>query len=156
MHRALKRKGYIRGISTFRSYVAKLKKVVPHEISINRRIIQKVLWEDEPSNKPLLLKILGIHPFLKQLNELVRSFKELFGETTSEQDIFEWCEQAERMNETSLSSFATYIRGDVDAIRLGMTLPWSNGMVEGQVNRLKTIKRQMYGRAGLALLRIKI
>lgn len=60
------------------------------------------------------------------------------------------------MNEAPLSSFATYIRGDIDAIRLGMTLPWSNGMVEGQVNRLKTIKRQMYGRAGLELLRIKI
>nr|WP_070328422.1 ISL3 family transposase [Exiguobacterium aurantiacum] len=156
MHRTLSRRGYARGISTFRPYVAKLKKAVPHEISINRRIIQKVLWEDEPSNEPLLLKILDIYPFLKQLNELVRSFKELFGETTSEQDILKWCEQAERMNETPLSSFATYIRGDVDAIRLGMTLPWSNGMVEGQVNRLKTIKRQMYGRAGLALLRIKI
>ncbi|TCI72202.1 ISL3 family transposase [Exiguobacterium sp. SH0S7] len=156
MYRALKRKGYVRGISTFRPYVAKLKKAVPHEIIINRRIIQKVLWEDEPSNKPLLLKILGIYPFLKQLNKLVRSFKELFGETTSEQDILNWCEQAERMNETPLSSFATYIRCDVDAIRLGMTLPWSNGMVEGQVNRLKTIKRQMYGRAGLELLRIKI
>jgi len=156
MYRTLKRKGYARGISTFRPYVARLKKAFPHEININRRIIQKVLWEDEPSNKPLLIKILNIHPFLKVLNELVRSFKNLFGEATSEQDILKWCEQAERMNESPLSSFATYIRGGIDAIRLGMTLPWSNGMVEGQVNRLKTIKRQMYGRAGLELLRIKI
>ncbi|MHC9161547.1 ISL3 family transposase [Exiguobacterium profundum] len=156
MYRTLKRKGYPRGISTFRPYVARLKKAVPHEININRRIIQKVLWEDEPSNKPLLIKILDIHLFLKVLNELVRSFKNLFNEMTSKQDILSWCEQAERMNEAPLSSFATYIRGDIDAIRLGMTLPWSNGMVEGQVNRLKTIKRQMYGRAGLELLRIKI
>jgi len=36
------------------------------------------------------------------------------------------------------------------------TQPWSNGPVEGQVNRLKTIKRQMYGRAGLALLRARV
>lgn len=156
MYRTLKRKGYFRGISTFRPYVARLKKAVPYEININRRIIQKILWEDEPSNKPLLIKILDIHPFLKVLNELVRSFKNLFNEGTSEQDILWWCEQAERMNEIPLSSFATYIRGDIDAIRLGMTLPWSNGIVEGQVNRLKTIKRQMYGRAGLELLRIKI
>nr|WP_255418302.1 transposase [Exiguobacterium sp. TNDT2] len=97
-----------------------------------------------------------MHPFLKVLNELVRSFKNLFNEGTSEQDTLWWCEQVERMNETPLASFATYIRGDIDAIRLGMTLPWSNGMVEGQVNRLKTIKRQMYGRAGLELMRIKI
>lgn len=78
MYRTLKRKGYLRGISIFRPYVARLKKAVPHEININRRIIQKVLWEDEPSNKPLLIKILNIHPFLKVLNELVRSFKNLF------------------------------------------------------------------------------
>lgn len=43
MYRTLKRKGYPRGISTFRPYVARLKKTVPHEININRRIIQKVL-----------------------------------------------------------------------------------------------------------------
>ncbi len=73
MYLTLKRKGYLREISTFRPYVARLKKAVPHEININRRIIQKVLWEDEPSNKPLLIKILDIHPFLKVLNELVRS-----------------------------------------------------------------------------------
>ncbi|WP_214711688.1 MULTISPECIES: transposase [unclassified Exiguobacterium] len=88
--------------------------------------------------------------------ERARPFKNLFSEATSEQDILWWCEQAQRANEAPLASFATYIRGDIDAIRLGMTLPWSNGMVEGQVNRLKTIKRQMYGRAGLELLRIKI
>ncbi|TCI57444.1 hypothetical protein EVJ24_01300 [Exiguobacterium sp. SH1S21] len=103
--------------------------LILNAIIINRRIIQKVLWEDEPSNKPLLLKILDIHPFLKELNELIRSFKELFETATSEQDILRWCGQAERMNETKLSSFATYIRGDLDAIRLGMTLHWSNGMV---------------------------
>lgn len=107
--RTLSRRGYALEISTFRPCVTKLKKTVPHEISINRRIIQKVLWEDEASNKTFLLKVLDIYSFLRQLNELVRSFKELFGETTSEQDILNWCEQAERMNETLLSSFATYI-----------------------------------------------
>jgi len=44
------------------------------------------------------------------------SFKELFGETTSEQDILKWGEHEEKMNEIPLSSFATYIRGDVDAL----------------------------------------
>nr|WP_256441062.1 MULTISPECIES: transposase [unclassified Exiguobacterium] len=87
-----------------------------------------------------------IHPFLKELNELLRSFKERFEAATSEQDILRWCGQAEQMNKTKLSSFATYIGGDIDAIRLGMTLPWSNGMIEGHVNRLKTINCQMYGR----------
>jgi len=41
---------------------------------------------------------------------------------------------------------------DYDAVRAAMTVDWSNGQTEGQINRLKTIKRQMYGRAGLELL----
>src|SRR5260370_8610017 len=39
-----------------------------------------------------------------------------------------------------------------DAVRNGLTLPWSSGVVEGTVNRIKMIKRQMYGRAGFPLL----
>ena len=45
---------------------------------------------------------------------------------------------------------------DYDAIRAALKLPRSNGQVEGQVNRLKTLKRSMYGRAGLGLLRARV
>lgn len=52
--------------------------------------------------------------------------------------------------------FARGVRQDEAAVSAAMTQPWSNGSVEGQVNRLKTIKRQMYGRAGFALLRRRV
>ena len=42
------------------------------------------------------------------------------------------------------------------AVEAAVTERWSNGPVEGQVNRLKTIKRQMYGRAGVELLRARL
>jgi transposase len=45
---------------------------------------------------------------------------------------------------------------DKDAILAALDLPWSNGQVEGQVHRLKMIKRQMYGRAGFDLLRLRV
>ena len=51
-----------------------------------------------------------------------------------------------------LQSFAKHLSADYDAVRAAVELAWSNGQVEGQINRLKTIKRQMYGRAGLDLL----
>ncbi len=41
-------------------------------------------------------------------------------------------------------------------MRAGLSLPWSNGMVEGKINKLKTIKRQMYGRAKFDLLRLRV
>jgi len=54
-----------------------------------------------------------------------------------------------------LRSFVTSLRHDYDAVRNGLTVPHSSGPVEGHVNR-KMIKRQMYGRANLDLLRERV
>ena len=55
-----------------------------------------------------------------------------------------------------LRSLATGIRNDQQAVTNGLTLPYSSGKVEGTVNKIKTIKRQMYGRASFALLRKRV
>ena len=52
--------------------------------------------------------------------------------------------------------FARRIRRDQDAVAATLELPWSNGMVEGQIHRLKLLKLQMYGRAGFDLLRVRV
>jgi len=52
-----------------------------------------------------------------------------------------------------MRGFARGLTADLAAVSAGLTLPWSNGQTEGQVNRLKTLKRQMYGRANVDLLR---
>jgi transposase len=48
--------------------------------------------------------------------------------------------------------FATGLYEDYEAVKAGVTLPWSSGPVEGHINRLKMLKRQMFGRARLDLL----
>jgi hypothetical protein len=55
-----------------------------------------------------------------------------------------------------LASFARGLLADYDAVRNGLSLPFSSGACEGNVNRIKYLKRQMYGRANLDLLRIRI
>ncbi|OIK27261.1 transposase [Streptomyces malaysiense] len=52
----------------------------------------------------------------------------------------------------SLHTLTAGIDRDIDAVTAGLTLPWSSGAVEGHVNRIKMLKRQMFGRAGFALL----
>ncbi|GIF39569.1 transposase [Actinoplanes xinjiangensis] len=52
--------------------------------------------------------------------------------------------------------FATGLNADIAAVSAGLSLPFSSGPVEGNVNRIKMIKRQMYGRAGFDLLRKRI
>jgi transposase len=67
-----------------------------------------------------------------------------------------WLTRGEAASDPDLRRFAEGIRHDEAAVQAAVTGTWSNGPVEGHVNRLKTIKRQMYGRAGFALLRARV
>ena len=61
-----------------------------------------------------------------------------------------------RFEAPEMKSFARSLRADLPAVRAAFTLPWSNGQTEGHVNRLKFLKRQMYGRASIDLLRLRV
>lgn len=52
--------------------------------------------------------------------------------------------------------FASVLRRDIDAVKNAIELRWSNGQAEGQINRLKMLKRAMYGRAGPELMRARM
>ena len=67
-----------------------------------------------------------------------------------------WLERATHSPCRELTSFARGIRRDYAAVKNALTLHWNNGLVEGQVNRLKFFKRQMFGRANFDLLRLRI
>jgi transposase len=64
----------------------------------------------------------------------------------------EWLARAVASSVTPLRRFAMGLRADYEAVKAGLKLPWSNGPVEGHINRLKILKRQMFGRAKLDLL----
>ena len=68
----------------------------------------------------------------------------------------EWLTRGEASPDPDLRRFAEGIRRDEASVQAAVTERWSNGPVEGHVNRLKTIKRQMYGRAGFVLLRARV
>ena len=65
----------------------------------------------------------------------------------------EWLEAAKN---SLVGSFAGGVEKDRDAVRNAIISPWSNGQTEGQITRLKLIKRQMYGRAKLDLLQARL
>jgi transposase len=67
-----------------------------------------------------------------------------------------WLERATASSLQAFKSFANGLRADYEAVKAGVTLLWSTGPVEGQINRLKMLKRQMYGRAGIGLLRQRV
>lgn len=72
------------------------------------------------------------------------------------QDLSDWLGAAQNSSFGAMKRFAVGLAGDVGAVRASLENEWSNGQVEGQVNRLKFIKRSMYGRGSFELLRTRV
>ena len=79
----------------------------------------------------------------------------LFIERKSEK-LAQWMKQCETLDFPFIQSFLQGIRQDLDAVTLSIREAWSNGPVEGHINRLKTIKRLMYGRASFQVLKNRV
>lgn len=89
------------------------------------------------------------------LYHLTRSFTTMVRERR-EHELDGWLVEAQTSGIIPLRRFAAGLCRDLDAVRAGLTEAWSNGQTEGQIHRLKLLKRQMYGRAGFAVLRNRV
>jgi transposase len=67
-----------------------------------------------------------------------------------------WMKRALKTGIHAMVRFVRTLRHDIEAVEAAVSQPWSNGPVEGQINRLKMLKRQMYGRGGTELLRARL
>lgn len=105
-----------------------------------------------PDQQRYLDSVAEVWPEVRELERLAREFVRFFREKDAS-TIGLWIHAAER---TPLRSFARGLFSDLRAIRAAIELPWSTGPTEGHINRLKTLKRQMYGRAGFELLRARV
>ncbi len=95
------------------------------------------------------------HPQLKVACELAQAFAQMIRKRTASA-LESWLAEATESGVPELRTFATGMKRDQAAILAALTYAWSQGQVEGQINRLKLIKRQAYGRAGFDLLRHRV
>jgi transposase len=109
-----------------------------------------------PRQQQLLADLRGHCAQLDRLAEHVTSFAKMMTKRTGQQDLAGWLERVDADDQPELHTFAAGIRHDLAAVTAGLSLPYSSGPTEGNVNRLKAIKRQMYGRASLDLLRKRV
>jgi transposase len=110
------------------------------------------LAEDD---KPKLKAVLDRCPELRAASDMVRGFAAMITGLTG-QDLPQWMDAAREAALPGISSFAKGLEQDLDAVTNGLTMNWSSGPVEGRVNHIKMVKRQMFGRAGLPLLRKRV
>ena len=99
--------------------------------------------------------MLHLSPEVQTVYALLHAFLKMVRER-KHQELRSWMEQAIRSGIPELGSFVAGIERDYDAVHAALRLPWSQGVTEGKVNKLKTLKRVMYGRAGFALLRQRL
>ena len=95
-----------------------------------------------------------MHPVLSQAKQLAQDFQQIVRQRQSER-LNSWLKACETAEIPELANFALGLRQDYRAVRAAVSSVWSNGQTEGQVNRLKLLKRQMYGRAEFDLLRLR-
>ncbi|MFB7323863.1 transposase [Streptomyces sp. NPDC056190] len=108
------------------------------------------------SRSALLLKaVLARCPDLDTTTGHVQAFAEMMNARTGHQ-LPDWLDKAQATDLPELVSFVNGVRSDQVAVTAGLSLPFSSGAVEGQVNRIKMLKRQMFGRAGFDLLRKRV
>jgi len=94
-------------------------------------------------------------PDLATAYRLAQEFGKMVRERLPDQ-FMEWLEKALASGLTDFRNFATSLAKDQDAVLAGLTISWSSGPVEGHVNRLKLIKRDMFGRGKLDLLKKRL
>ncbi len=156
----LRERGYTGSASSLREYlvrrgfrtrtpVRKREVQAPREV---RWLLARQLEELKPEEQEQLTRLLAANAQVNQLYELVQHFLEM----VRKQDLpklASWLEDATSSNIDELQSFVVGILRDRQAVEAALSLPWSQGVVEGQVNRLKMLKRVMFGKAGFDLLR---
>jgi hypothetical protein len=124
--------------------------------------VQQATWlffrkgdELKPEERERLRELRQASPQLETAYQLVEQFLQMVRERTGEQ-LSAWLAFVEASHLQAFDSFVTGVQQDQDAVLAGLTLPWSNGPLEGHVNRLKLIKRSMYGRADFDLLKQRV
>ena len=98
-----------------------------------------------------LLLLRQFHPEVDLAYDLVQQFAQMLRERLAER-LDSWLTQVNQSRIPELQSFAAGVEKDKEAVRAGLTWWINNGVVEGQVTKLKLIKRQGYGQAGFPLL----
>jgi transposase len=100
-------------------------------------------------------RLCHISSFIGTARELALWFFRMVRERRVE-EFGDWIAFARDSRLPYLKDFALRLLSDRAAVVAALSQEWSNGQVEGQVNRLKLLKRQMYGRAGFELLRTRV
>ena len=164
---AIKQDGYAGASSTIRMYTTRERKLMKEAKGDRVEPVEKIerKWLITLLYKPIdkvknisqeqLDKVIERYPIIGELHDIVKAFK-LTMFSRKPEELEKWMEDAERMELEQINSFVKGLRRDIDAVKNAIELDYNNGLAEGSVNKLKVVKRIMYGRNSFELLKGKL
>ena len=127
-------------------------RIAPKHASI---LVSRTPDQLTPSQQILLDRLAVECPDSTRIRRMALDFRDALASGDSLQ-LRNWIEWVKRCEIGPIVRFAWGLTKDISAVYAAVDTEWSSGQVEGQINRLKTLKRQMYGRAGFPLLRARV
>ncbi len=109
----------------------------------------------DQENRSALERMIQVEPLITTAIQLAQEFLRMI-HVRQVEGLLDWLKRTRECGIDALKSFVNGLESDLDAVKAALSLPWNNGPTEGNVNRLKLIKRQMYGRANFDLLRKRV
>lgn len=160
---ACRKKSYQGSLGTLNTMIAEERRrqrtSCPPALYLRQKVLF-LLWS--PAEEHPEQQLVDLHPLFSQafpqvfnLYQMIHSFRKLLIEKEPKR-LTEWINRYSETEFAPVQSFVSSLLQDLPAILNSVKEPWSNGLAEGHVNRLKLIKRTMYGRAHFQLLRNKL
>jgi predicted transcriptional regulator len=167
IHEGIREKGYSGTQDAIRGFISKERRirsglqaaVIGDQVEfIDKKWLIRLLYkpiEDVKGISPMqLAAIFDSYPLAKSILDIVSEFKTLI-KVKDPLSLLSWMEKALALGVAELETFINGLKQDIDAVINAITSDFSNGLVEGTVNKIKVIKRIMYGRCQFDLLRNK-
>lgn len=165
IYQCLQKQGYAGTYSAVRTVVETLRKKrnlrfsEEETVRFSRRQVSAYLWrpaaELTAEEVGLLRKIFQLYPAIEPLYQLVQEYRRVI-QARDYDGFLKWLMAQLSSRDQPFYQYARRLRSDLQAVKHGPLLSYSNGLLEGQINRLKTIKRMTYGRAHLHLLEKRV
>jgi hypothetical protein len=157
---AIKTDGYAGSYSLLQQHCKSAKPILRRSKKTIRKIKRRALVSAAWSNKPNLSDedmayIENEYPIFAEIKAVVSAFRNAYSNKDVEA-VKLWCDQHAHCKFPAICSFINGIHADSDAFYNSMIYSYSNGLLEGSVNKLKAVKRSMFGRASYMLLRAKL
>ena len=172
IHKIITEKGYKGSVASLRMFIQKERIRNEAHLSqqetcsdyqskeyIQRRsliqLIYKGLSDVKTITKTQYEQVLKTYPVITEVYAAIKEFYEILYSRRDER-LETWLEKIENFNIPELQTYVNGIRIDINAVKNGIKLKYNNGLAEGSVNKIKVIKRIMYGRNSFDLLKAKV